>query len=455
MKTQNPIPAYVPTTRTPRAWTKGRNAAANLIRGIQRKKQPRPRWPAGSGDTTGLQHSADANRLWHSQLYFAWTHTIGPTERAAYEAAATTFSLLNNKGQHKTPNGFQLFLWWNSYTAYDTWGPPYPWVYYPDFWDDVPPDASWPKPVPRNIQLLDATPPTFTISWTNDTDLGNYFAFLQLTKATSPGNTTPTSHWQRLGPLNILPYQPELFAPHYTTTYAVPPWTSTPTYTPAGWHYTLPFLSPIDVAAMESIRAGISAQTYQIVASAAIGYQAIDEQMFTWGIDPATGARLQLVAQWIDPSTGLPYTDGIPRFCIYSYTTWTEGKTLASTPLPWPANLPGQQPYTITRDYTVDTVITPAGTISRGNGGSLPPTDCGLDGQGIYNPVPPHTPMAGTSFGTYSVYGPLHGWYSTAYYQAIIENPAKPGPRGLRLTLGANYEVNMLHSDWIQTTISL
>ena len=50
--------------------------------------------------------------------------------------------------------------------------------------------------------------------------------------------------------------------------------------------------------------------------------------------------------------------------------------------------------------------------------------------------------------------------YSAKYtisftYQAILENPLKPGTRGARLTLGAlNTNLN-LHSDWTPITINI
>jgi hypothetical protein len=444
VKTKNPVPAYVPTTRTPRSWTHSKNAAGYFILQRLARVQRRPSWPAGSGDTTGLQHPADANRLWHSQLNYAWKNTIGATERAAYEAAAATFSLLNNKGQHKTPNGFQLFVWWNSYTAGDTWGPPYPWVFYPDFWDDVPPQSTWPKPTPYQITLVDSTPPYFTINYKCDSDLTNYYAFLQLTNAAKPGGKTPTSHWQRLGPVQIYSTYPNYFTPGYTIATPVPPWTAAPGYNAANWNVHAGVLSFLGTPVNQSIRAGASLQTYSITANIGLAVLSLNVPMLTWGINPSTGARLALLCTHYDPTTHVIYADGHSRFFLVSFTSWSSAFTLLTAGLAWTTTDANVHSYTVTRDYTTDTVATPAGTITYNNGGSLPTTDAGIDASfSIY------------SLTYYALGGPLHWWTTTANYQAIIENPANHGPRGLRLTLGANYEVGTLHSDWAETSISL
>ena len=444
MKTKNPVPAYVPTTRTPRSWTHSKNAAGYFILQRLARVQRRPSWPAGSGDTTGLQHPVDANRLWHSQLIYAWKHTISGAERTAYEAAATTFSILNNKGQLKTPNGFELFIWWNSYTNGDTWQPPYPWVFYPDFWDDTPPNSTWPQPAPSNILLSDATPPSFTITFLNTMDLSDYYAFIQLTNAASLGGKTPTSHWSRMGPLNIYSTSTYNFLPAYTTTKPVPPWTAAPGYNSANWKVAAGVLSFLGTPTNQSITAGMSQQTYRITLNIALIVLSLNVIMFTWGINVTTGARLALLLTHFDPITHVTFADSHSRFYLVSFTSWTSAFTVLTAAQVWTTTDANFHEYTLTRDYTTDTVTTPAGTIPYANGGSLPNTDAGIDAT-----------FATYSMTSYNFGAPLHQWQCSAFYQAIIENPANHGPRGLRLTLGANYEVGTLHSNWIEATINL
>jgi hypothetical protein len=188
----------------------------------------------------------------------------------------------------------------------------------------------------------------------------------------------------------------------------------------------------------------MSVQTYRIITTMGATHVVVSAAMLSWGIDPGSGARTGLILTWNDPATNIPYVDGHPRFFVVTYSSWTSTFTAATTGLAWPGYVGNLQSYVVTRDYTTDTVATPAGTITHANGGSLPPTDAGLDAS--FNNV---------RWSSYNFAGPLHMYQCTANYQGVIENPANPGPRGLRLTLGANYEVNMLHSDWIEATISL
>ena len=165
------------------------------------KARPRP-WPAGSGDTTGLEKPAQGNRRWHSWIYHGWKDTLTPTDRAAWIAAAPDFTIKNNKGLPKTPNGYQLFTWWHSYEVNTGWQPLTPFDPTAYTLTIAPPNPAWTKPTVSNIAVT-STSPTLDLNFDCDLDATKFAAWIQIT----PPRRKPTPYPKTTGSDSPEPYQ--------------------------------------------------------------------------------------------------------------------------------------------------------------------------------------------------------------------------------------------------------
>ena len=444
MKTKNPIPNFTMPATYSRSWMKQTTAAGHIISRKRRRHAGPAPWPPGSNLTLGYEPPAAGNRRWHTWCYQQWTQLLAPSDRAAWEAAAVTMSIVNFKGKTITPNGFQLFIWWQSYQAFGCWVPLSPFTPGNYSIDNTPTDPTWAKLTPTAVSITDTTPPTFTIAFTATAIDGTFAVFVDATPSVETGCKNPTSHWHRVPPTLPNVYTPNMFSANVTTGHPVPPWTATPTYSAPDWLGNGVYLVGAALGGLDTIRAGISSTTYNLSTSFSIaGLVANTATTIAWGIQ-STGARYALLLTTINPSTGLPYPNGHPHFFIASFTSWTSAPTYLGTGLDALSTWTGMHPYSMTRDGTNDSVSTPAGNLFNAVA-SPPSTDVGLSAD------------LGTSqaYGPFTVAGPINYWSAQFNYQNIFENPAISGPRAAKLILGAVPGNNLRHSDPAPFTLSL
>ena len=444
MLIKNPIPAYFLPQNKPRGWFAQDSSQGNLIsRHNTRKAPPRP-LPAGSDPALSITPTAITNRLWHHFMCHAWKAGLTSGQRAAWSAAAPAFTIKNHYGVTKTPKGFQLFVWWNSYQPNYCWAPPYPFNPIGAGYTSDPPDSTLEKPVPDTLALDTHTPPTFKFTFNCTTDLSLMSAFLQMTRPNRAQNNPFASQWRRLGPLPLTSHAG--FNPTYPGAPCppVPPWTDSPTYTPAHWNVdtssTVTYSGP---ASTESIRAGLSQANYSVNWYARLNSSTADTNpLASWGIDPATGARYGVIIQGISPP-GHPET-WTYYYSLVSYASWTADPTILVGPSPFHMNSAASIPYSLDITDTEATFTTPYGNLVLTYGSPPPKTDAGWDQN--KNEI---------TLESYMVSGTAGLWSAEANYQNILENPLNPGPRAARLTLGDPDTGNNLHSDWIPATLEV
>ena len=433
MKLQNQPPAYFIPQGKPRAWALSNNGAAITLMKKRRSKAHARPWPPGSGDTTNYMHPADANRLWHSFFYHAWKEGLTTTQRAAWEAAAGSFTIKNNDGHVKAPNGMQLFMWWHSYDANYTWQPPYPPNLSPGGWLTAPPDHTLPTPNLSAVALQLSANPNFTIGFTCDQAADEMNAFLQVTRPTSPGCTPNTHKWSRLGPSSIQPGPPTHWGLNITGNYPVPPWTATTSYVASYWYSTSPFGIAYAPGANSSIRGGINVRRPTITCQLQWVPTGPYAATITWGIQ-SDGSRIGLAIEttgsgqaWIGKSTG--YGGGITQV----YPSFPHFQN------------PGQNAtYTIQLQGALTNILKGPTLLASVLTGPPSAGDIGIDATNCP-----------TEWSGYSALLPSNLFTAGFNYQAILENPAQGGPRGARLTVGDPDTGDQLHSQWTSFPLEL
>jgi hypothetical protein len=363
-------------------------------------------------------------------MFHAWKQELNDTQRSAWATAAHSIPILDNTGKLKTPTGFELFIWWQSYQPTWTWNPPNQLHYSPGNYDPLPPSPSLPRPTPTGIELLSKTAPNLELHFQSTNNISYLSAFLQLTDANLPGANPLTSHWKRLTPAVILPYTPPPFRDTFTGTAPVPPWTATPTYNPANWPEAGNLLSPNATGPCQSIRAGLNATNYTISCYTRLHAGQHTYPSLSWGINPSTGAR-----------SGWLWNNDTAQISIATYTSWTSAPTILHS---WTVTLyPYPGAFTLTEvlvngnQTTLLLASTPYGPITTGPQSG----DTGIDSQnGLID------------YSAYSCQPAQDGYTATLNYRGIIENPANPGPRAARLTLGDG-SGSFIHSLWVPFTL--
>lgn len=432
MKTKNALPAYMLAQNKPRSWYHQLTGYGYII-GRHRTRHARPRpWPDGSGDTTGLEHPAAANRAWHTFIFKAWKLVVAGGGKPAWDAAAAALPIQNNKGNLKSPNAFQLFVWYNSYLPAIAWNPPSTFNPAIATYLATPPDHTIARTLATTPTRTYHSPPWFGIRFDDPDDLSNYVAWLQITRAKLSATGKAASQWHRLPYSIITPYTPAPWVDYFTGSNPVPPWTATPTYVEADWPEADNLLSPVPTGTNQTIRAGVQTKTLLARCYIRKNTYGVQGPILSWGINPATGARFALWTANDDQTISLA-----------TYTSWTGTPTLSHTHVDtyWPTGN-----FTLVEVYLTGTTTT------------------FVIGTPVYGAFATGTPYNGDigieslneayDFNAYRCTLSPNGWTATYDYQAILENPAQPGPRGARLTLAPSTPPAP-HSLWLPFDLDL
>jgi len=435
MRLKNAPPAYFISQNQPRCTVYTRNAAGNLATALRRRKAKPLPFPPGTGDPTGLQKSAALNRQWHSWLYKMWRDTLTNTQRTGWESAAPSFTITNFEGARKTPNGFQLFVWWNSYSTNASWDPPTPWS--PgNYTADLNAPTHYAPPVISNLQLTDSTPPTFTLAFDCDQDATLYTARAILTPPVLPGVTPKNSAWRRLGMTNVTP-PPAPFDAAYPFNVAYPPWdVNTTGYNPAFWQVRGLRLLFTACTSRQILDTGTNALTYVASSLFHMQHQIFVADHMVWDLDPADGSHRTLSSCYYDPNTGLPFGNGNDWLFVGYATGWYAAVTRISDPIEvQAADINATWATTITRTATTDTVNTYGHILTLANERPSLKTDCGISG------FPGQCTIE-----NYTVTWTNAHYQAQFNYTGIIENPAAHGPRNARLVLQSGAPQPHIHS---------
>ena len=443
MLIQNNPPPYSLSEQQTRAWIHRAGPAGNVLYSKRSRKQPRPTFPPGAGDTTGEQPAATLNREWHNLMYRAWTHTLTPTDRAAWASAASPWTLKNHAGQTKTPTAYQLFTFWHSYLHGSGWQPPFPRPAsaYPI---DTPPDATWPQPTATSPAVITITDFFIYVSFDCDRDATQFDAWLQITRPRAPGAGAPTGTYARLRASLVYQNFGE-FNPEYSSGSVVPPWTATPTgFTGSAW------VPPDDThlngnpPTGEILRAGINVSEYNYLCNLVPPLYNDPQKSMIWDIDPSTGAHRALYSAWNEPPPTPPWPASTVQIWVNECADWGDpGSTISSILDAYPTLYIGYKDFNLTRTDAGETLNTPVGDIALTSPGPSAPRDVGIYGKAF-----------GNAYGTTDVQYPLPGFAAYFWYPGALEFPLRPGTRSARLTLGARPSTSTRHSDWLPFTIT-
>ena len=366
-------------------------------------------------------------------MYKNWFNGMTSGQRAAWDAAASTFTILNNRGQTKTPKGYEFFVYWNSYQPNYTWRPPAPFTPSPAAFTLVPPSASQTQPVPTSISLFDSTPPNFTIQFDCATDISPMSAFVQISRATDTGYAGPTRAWRRLAPVGLnFPEVPLFNTPFHSV--LIPPFSTTPTYNPPDWRCQSGAIwTSYTPGPIESIATNVSTLAVDVICNrTTFNYAGGYAPAFAWGTQ-SSGAR-----------TGLQINATTSHVQIVSYANWTDTGSTIAGPYSYPPFTFGPRTWRIIQGPTTTMLYTPTSAIGPITGIPYLTGDVTLDGNGD-----------GDFTYLFQVWAPPTGYKPVFNYQAIIENPSNPGIRSCRLTLGDPDTGVTRHSLWVPFTISL
>jgi hypothetical protein len=157
MKTLTQLPVFTKPDRGLRGWTTGTTQFGPTVRALHKHKAPHRQWPDDPFPSLPRMYPVISNRLFTRWVRTNWTLALSPTDRSNWAAQATGVTIINYKGLSKTPNGYQLYSYFEN-----AWKPF--WYFAGKPFDpstanpDTTPYTPWtPPPAPFNITVTAVT----------------------------------------------------------------------------------------------------------------------------------------------------------------------------------------------------------------------------------------------------------------------------------------------------------